>query len=209
MTATLTSARRQTGARTSNERRQERKSSRSCSVRGRGGSPSARTRSRTCCGAAVGSARRSRTSSSNSRSKSMSVAGIAHHLLESFQGPAQSRRAGGRTDSEHTRHCWPVELEQDTERNDLTLGRRQSGQRRLQVARAERRLLRLGQVARVALLPAAPSLLGTEMIERRRARNPAEPGARRPPSGIEAPPEAECLLEGLPREVFRHSPVAG
>src|SRR5712691_8293487 len=198
MTAALTSARTHTGASTRSERRHEKISGRSCRVRGRAGSPSARTRSRTCCGAAVGSARRSRTSSSNSRSKSVSVAGIAHHLLESFQGPAQSRRAGGGADSEHASNGWPVELEQDTQRNDLTLGRRQPRQRRLQVAGAERRLLRFREVVRVTLLTPAAPFLGSEVIERRRARDAAEPGSWSPASRIEPPPDAECLLEGLP-----------
>src|SRR6266566_7578401 len=115
MTAARTSPSTQTGARKSSERRHENMSNRSWSVRGLTGSPSARTRSRTPPGAAVGSARRSRTSSSNSRSKSTSVAGIAHHLLESFQGPAQSRRAGSGADSEHAGHGLAVELEQDAQ----------------------------------------------------------------------------------------------
>src|SRR5712692_5625067 len=209
MTAALTSPSTHTGARTSSDRRHEYTSSRSCSVLGRAGSPSARTRSRTPSGAAVGSARRSRTSSSNSRSKSVSVAGIAHHLLESFQGPAQSRRAGSRADSEHAGHGRPVELEQNAQRNHFTLGRRQASQRRLELAGAERRLFRFREVARIALLPPPAPLLRTEVIERGRARDSAEPRTGTPTPGIEAPPDAKRLFEGLACQVFRHRPVTG
>src|SRR6266550_1731208 len=209
MTAALTSPSTHTGASTSSERRHESRSSRSCSVRGCAGSPSARTCSRTCCGAAVGSARRSRTSSSNSRSKSTLVADIAHHLLESFQGPAQSRRAGGGADSEHAGHCGAVELEQDTQCHDLAFGGREPGERRFQVAGAKCRLLQFRYATCVLLFAAAAALLGAKVIERRRACDAAEPRARSSPPRIEAPPDTERLLEGLPRQVLCHRPVTG
>src|SRR5689334_337600 len=124
MTAAATRASTQVGASTSSERREESMSSRSRSTCLGAGSPSARTRARALSGAAFGSARRSRTSSANSRSKSTSVVGIAHHLLESFQGPTESRRAGGRADSEQTGHRRAIELEEDAEGHGLPLDRR-------------------------------------------------------------------------------------
>src|SRR5438105_4636544 len=209
MTAATTSASTQAGASTRSERRNETTRTRSKSRGGCAGSPSARTRSCSRSGAAVGSARNSHTSSPNSCSKSnVSVADIAHHLLESFQCPAQTCRAGGRADSEDAGGRGSIELEQHPQRHDLALCRREPRERRLERARPERRLFRVHLLARVSLLAATPPLLGAEVIERGAARDPAEPGTRRSSAGIEAPPGAERLLERLPRQILGHGPVS-
>src|SRR5207302_9899744 len=115
-TAATTRPATQTGAKTSSERRH----GNSGKLRLATGSPSARTRSRTAAGAAAGKARSSRTTPANSRSKSIaSVAGITHHLLESFQGSAQPSRAGGWADAEDARCRRSVQLQQDTQLDDL------------------------------------------------------------------------------------------
>src|SRR5436190_2238785 len=173
------------------------------------GSPSARTRSRTVAGASVGKARSSRTSSSNSCSKStVSDAGIAHHLLESFQGAAQPRRTCRLTDPEQARGRRAVEIEQHAQRDDLALRRRKVAERRRERAFAERRVLRR-TIARESLLAAQPAFLGTEVIERDTPRDLAEPRTRGAATRIEAPPGAERLLERLRRELLGDGAVAG
>src|SRR5919204_3965376 len=118
---------------------------------------------------------------------------VSHLLLELLQGTAQSGRARRRSDAEHARRRPAVELEQDTERDHLSLAGGELGQRRLERGRqalAERALVRLGRTRRVARLAPAPPLLGAKVIERGAAGDLAEPGARRRATGVEAPPRA-------------------
>src|SRR5215831_4742727 len=196
-TAALTSANTHTGASTSSDRRHGTYGN----MRRGGGSPSARTRSRRLSGAVVGSARRSRTSSANSF--------IVHQLLESFQCPAQTRRAGRGTDSQHARRGRPVKVEQHPQGDDLPFGRGQLRECRLERARAKLRVVDGDRVAGVALLAASAALLGAKMIQRVAACDPAEPGPRRPAARIEAPPRPKRLLERLARQVLRDGAVPG
>src|SRR5262249_7710172 len=155
-------------------------------------SPSARTRSRSPGGASLGIARSSRTSSANSRSKStVSDAGIVHHLLESLQCAAEPRRARRLADPEQARRRRAVELEQHTQRNHLTVGRRKRVERRRERAFPVHSLLGFGQLARVSRLAPAPSLLGAEVVERNTARDLAQPRARGAATRVEPSPDAE------------------
>src|SRR3954453_19032252 len=205
-TAALMSASTHAGARTSNERRH--------GMRGRpragAGSPRGWTPAGPVAGAGVGRARRSRTSSANSCSKStVSVACIAHQLLESIQGSAQSGRARGRADSQDTRGRRAVEIEQPTKRDDLALRRGQPRQRSLDVPGYELGLLRFVEAARISLLAAPTPRVGAKVVERYAAGDRAEPRACASAARIEAPPRAESLLECLAGQVFGDCPVAG
>src|SRR5207244_5999614 len=183
----------------------------SCGTTRRGsGSPSARTRSRTAAGASLGTARSSRTSSSNSRSKStVSDAGIAHHLLESFQCAAEPRRTGGLADSQQARGAGAVELEQHTQRDHLALGGRELAQRRGECAFPPGRLRGRVEVPCVTLLAAQSPLLGPEVIERDMTRDCAEPGTRSASARIEPPPGTKRALECLAGQGLGDGAVAG
>ena len=103
----------------------------------------------------------------------------------------------------------PVELEQNAERDHLTLGCGEQAERRLERTRPEGEILRLGKVAGVAFLPAAASLLGAKVVEGGRPRDAAEPGSRGSSARVESAPDAKSLLEGLAGQVFRDGAVAG
>src|SRR5438128_9763599 len=136
---------------------------------------------------------------------------IPHLLLEFLERPAQARRARRRADSEYARRRSPVELEQDAQREHLPLAGREFGERRLERSRQafERLLLALRRAGDIRRLPAAPPLLGAKVVERRVARDVAEPRARRRAARVEAPPRAEGLLEGLARQVLGGGAVSG
>src|SRR5437588_1326045 len=195
ITAAATTATTHAGARTRTARRHV-----SCGNSRRGaGSPRARTRSRTATGASAGKQRSSRTSSSNSRSKStVSDAGIAHHLLESFQGAAEPRRARGLTDPEQPRRGRTVELEQHSQGDDLALGRGQLAERRRERAFAPRGVVDVRHATRIAILASNAPFLSAEVVERDVSCDPAQPGARSSAPRIELAPGAERVLERLP-----------
>src|SRR5919108_3583097 len=137
---------------------------------------------------------------------------VSHLLLQLLQGAAQAGRARRLADAEHARRRAAVEFEQDAKRDHLSLACRELAERLLKRRRealAERPLVRLRGAGGVARLAAAAALLGTEVVERGAARDLAEPGARRRAARGEAPPRAERLLEGLPREVFGDRAVSG
>src|SRR6266849_3736476 len=150
-------------------------------------------------------------SSASSRSSPIaSVADILNPLLQVFQRTAQACRARGLADSKHACGARAVELEEDAERDDLALGRRQLTHRLLQrPGQSVHQLGRLREVARVRLLAAAPARLRAEPVDGDRPRDATEPGAGRAAPRIKAPPGAERLLERLRREVFRRRAIAG
>src|ERR671922_2680595 len=123
---------------------------------------------------------------------------VSHLLLQLLQGAAQAGRARRLADAEHARRRAAVELEEDAERDHLALAGGELGQRRLErrgQSLAERAVVRLRRVRRVARLTPAPPLLGAEVVERRIARDLAEPRPRSRPARVESPPRAERLLE--------------
>src|SRR2546429_2529747 len=115
---------------------------------------------------------------------------VPHLLLEFLERPAQARRARRRADSEHTRRRPAVQLQQDAQREDLPLAGGQLGERDLERSREpfERLLLALLSLGGIRRLPAAAPLLGAKVVERRVARDVAEPRARSRPARVEAPP---------------------
>src|SRR5205085_8385355 len=204
--AAATTAMRQAGTRTRTARRHVSRGK----TRRAWGSPSSRTRSRTDAGVSLGSARNSRTSSSNSRSKStVSDAGIAHHLLESFQCAAQPRRTCRPADPEQPGRGRPVQLEQHAQRDDLSLGRSQLLQRGCERTFPPRRLDDPVELARVTILATGAPLLRPEVIERDAACDPAQPRTRGPPPRVEAALRAERVLERVAGQIFREAPVPG
>src|SRR5437763_3757830 len=142
----------------------------------------ARTRSRSS-GLAVTSPERSSPTRVLKRSSNPSGPDIVpHFLLELLQGAVKPRRACSRADPEQPCGRFPVEVEQDAQRDHLALGRREAVERRLErgrIAVAEhlppdrfRVEQRIGPLA----LPAA--LLCPEVVESRRAREREEPRLR-------------------------------
>src|SRR5919199_1002109 len=129
---------------------------------------------------------------------------VPHLLLEFLERPAQARRARGRADSEHARRRPPVELEEDAQRDDLSLAGGELGERRLERRRqvAELPLLALRSLRGVGRLAAAAPILGAEVVEGGVARDVAEPGPRRGAARVEAAPRAERLLEGLAGQIL-------
>src|SRR5579875_528843 len=116
----------------------------------RGRAAGASTRGRSRAGASGRLARSSQTSVSCPASSRGSVAGMGHLLLQPLEGPAEPGRTRGTADPEHPRGTRPVELEQDTQRDDLALGRREPLQRPLELRRRPFRedgLLELDRVA--------------------------------------------------------------
>src|SRR4029079_15326589 len=110
--------------------------------------------------------------------------------------------AGRPADPEHACGGRAVELQEDAQRDNLPLGRREPGQRLAELAGDGRRLLRLGCPAREPLLAPEPPLLRTQMVERGAARDLAEPRAGAAPSRVEAPPLPERPLERLAGEIL-------
>src|SRR5262249_19689202 len=51
--------------------------------------------------------------------------------------------------------------------------------------------------------------LRTKVVDRGRARDPAQPGLRAGPAGIETTPTAACSLERVRREILGHGAVPG
>ena len=102
-----------------------------------------------------------------------------------------------------------VEVEHDAERDHLALAGGQRAQRRLEVGREplDEPLLDPLGLGGELLAPRAPAL-GAEVVERDRARDLAEPGARRAAVGVEAVPEAQRALERLAGEILGGRPVA-
>src|SRR5204863_9013915 len=129
-----------------------------------------------------------------------------------LQCAAQPRRAGRLTDPEHAGRALAVEVEQDPQRQYLALRRGQPGERRVELrgeALAERRLLRIRALQRVTAFAASPPLLRAKMVERRRARELAEPGASAPAARVEPAPALERPGERLCCQVFGHVAVSG
>src|SRR4051812_1110327 len=163
----------------------------------------ARTRSRSSGGASGRAWRRWDTSSGD-----MGV----QLLLELREGAGEPRRACGRADAEHARRGRPVEVDDDAERDQLALGRRQPSECAVErggEALGEARLLGLRQLARERVLAADASSLGPEMVERDRAGELAEPGPGAAAGLVEAVPEADGALEGLGGQILREAAVAG
>src|SRR5260221_2040622 len=142
-------------------------------------------------------------SPASSASRRTSIADI-DLLLQVLQGSAQTGRARGLADPEHPRSARSIELEQDAQRHDLAFRRGKLAHRLLQrPGQTVHQLGGLREIARIGLLTPPPPRLGAEPVDRDRTRDAAEPGARRAAARIEAPPRAECLLEGLGCEILR------
>src|SRR5579872_3893833 len=188
----------------------------------RGAGADASTRERSTSGARsvalrsspISAARRSSSASrgaspASSASRRTSIADI-DLLLQVLQGATQPSRARGLADPEHTRGTRAVELEQDTQREHLALGRRELAHRLLDRARQSvHQVLGVREVARVRILAAAAARLGSEPVDRDRPGDAAEPRARRAAPRVEAPPRSERLLERLRREILGGRAVAG
>src|SRR6476646_9650013 len=135
-----------------------------------------RTRSRTSDGASTCAARSSATRSRCDM----------ECLLEFLQRPIQARGAVGGGDAEDAGGCAGVEIEQDPERDDLTLACGQARESRLEVggqSLGEAEVDCLGWGGELLAPGAAP--FGAEVVERDGARDLAEPGANRPAIGVE------------------------
>src|SRR5207244_10201492 len=94
---------------------------------------------------------------------------IRHPLLELAQGAAEPRRAGGGADAEQPGDRRPVELQQDTQGDDLALAGRELAERALERrgdALGEQRLGHALLLARVDVLAPPPAALGAEVVER-------------------------------------------
>src|SRR5256714_3521786 len=168
-----------------------------------GAGASARTRSRSASDASGRPARSSWTSSSCDTA--------AHLLLEPLQRAAEPRRAGRRADSEDLTGALAVQVEHDSQRDHRPVGGGQLRERALELRRqalAERRLVRLRHLEREsALTPPAP-LFGAEVVQRRRARELAEPRAGAPPARVVPPPALKRPGESLCCQVFWHRSVS-
>src|SRR4029079_17260536 len=172
--------------------------------RGGGGGASASTRSRSSVDTTGRLARSSWTSSSCDTG--------THLLFELLQGAAQARRACARADPEHACGAVAVEVEDDPQREDFPLGRRETRQSRLELrgeALAECRVLRIRAAQRVAPFAAAAALFRAKVIQSGRARQLAEPRARRAAARVELAPALERSGEGLGCQVFGHVAVSG
>src|SRR5262245_61304482 len=127
-----------------------------------------------------------------------------HPLFELLQGSAQARVAVRGRDPEDARGRLAVEVEQDAERDHLSLARRELGERALERRRqtAEDALLGRLPFECVRVLAAATPFLGAEVVERGRPGELAEPGACACAPRVETPPLPQRLLEGLGGQVL-------
>src|SRR5262245_2576035 len=179
--------------------------------RGPGGS-SARTSARSPLEATGRDVRSSSASLPNRSSTSSSGDTGAHLLLQLLQRAAQPRRARRRADPEHSRRGLAVELEHDPQSDDLPLSGGQPRQRRFECRRqplAEDLLRALGHRNRVAALSPPPPVLRAKVVERRRARQLAEPRPRTAAPRVEAVPALARAGECLGRERLGGSFVSG
>src|SRR5436305_3235733 len=158
------------------------------------------TRSRSSAGAA------GRASRSCERSSGCDI----ERLLQLLQRAVQARRAVRRRDPEHACSRRSVELENDTQRDHLALAGGERAQRGLERGREA-----LGDALleplrhRGELLAPGAAPLAAEVVERDRARDLAEPCARRSARRVVAVPEPERALERLAGEVLGDEAVAG
>src|SRR5690348_11023788 len=137
----------------------------------------------------------------------------AHHPFKLLERTAQASRAGALTDSENLCGHLTVELEHDPQRDDFAFCPGQRAHCVLELggeAFAEAWGMHLAQLAhRVAVLATESPRLRPEVVERRRARELAEPGSGGAAPRIEAAPAAQSALEGVDREVFGEGVVGG
>src|SRR5206468_12285488 len=111
---------------------------------------------------------------------------------------------------EQARGLLAVEVEDDAQRDDFALARRERPQPLLQLG-GEALTECAGLTASLGrlrwLLALATTSLRAEPVERGRARDREEPGARRSSIRIEPTPLLERRLEGLARQVLGDGPV--
>ena len=173
---------------------------------------SACTRSRSS-GDATGRAARSSRASSPKRSSTSSSGDIgAHLLLQLLQRAAQPRRARRRADPEHAaaRSRRPARARSAARRPRARLRTAATAPARAPARGPRRRRPRRPRATsrRPATLAPAAALLGAEVVERGRARELAEPGARAPAARVEAAPALQRPGERLGCQVFGHVSVS-